>query len=300
MPTKQNNGEQQSILPVAALLVGAAIWGLLWYPFRILEQARVSGPVAISITYAIALLVGAVLFRKHLRLSLVLVKPQLLFWIGLFAGWTNLAYVLGVVHGEIMRVMLLFYLAPLWTILFSRFLLNEVLTMHGYLVAAFSFGGALVMLWQPENGFSLPASYSDWMGLSAGFMFALSNVLSRKDQYHNVQVKSVAVWIGVTSVAFAYSFYSSDRLAPHHISMDIWLVLLAVGLVVFALSLIVQYGITHTSANRAIVIMLFELVAAAIGAYFLAGEAMALREWIGGAMIVSASLFSARMNQRAT
>lgn len=287
-------------MPVAALLVGAAIWGLLWYPFRILEQARVSGPVAISITYAIALLVGAVLFRKHLRLSLVLVKPQLLFWIGLFAGWTNLAYVLGVVHGEIMRVMLLFYLAPLWTILFSRFLLNEVLTMHGYLVAAFSFGGALVMLWQPENGFSLPASYSDWMGLSAGFMFALSNVLSRKDQYHNVQVKSVAVWIGVTSVAFAYSFYSSDRLAPHHISMDIWLVLLAVGLVVFALSLIVQYGITHTSANRAIVIMLFELVAAAIGAYFLAGEAMALREWIGGAMIVSASLFSARMNQRAT
>ena len=100
----------------------------------------------------------------------------------MFAGWTNLAYVLGVIHGEIMRVLLLFYLAPLWTIVFSRLLLNEVFSLHGYLVIVFSLAGAMVMLWQPETGFSLPSSYGDWMGLSAGFMFALSNVLSRKDQ----------------------------------------------------------------------------------------------------------------------
>ena len=297
MPTKQNKGEQ-SILPVVALLAGASIWGLLWYPFRYLDHAGVSGPAATWITYAIAVLAGGVLLGKHLRLSRVRVEPKLLIGIGLFAGWTNLAYVLGVIHGEIMRVMLLFYLAPLWTILFSRFLLGEVLTVHGYLVIAFSFGGAIVMLWQPEKGFLLPASYSDWMGLSAGFMFALTNVLSRKDQYHDVQLKSMAVWIGGASVAFAYSFCFSDGLAPDNIPMDIWLVLLGVGLVVFALSLIMQYGITHTAANRAIVIMLFELVAAAIGAYFLAGEAMTLREWMGGVMIVSASLFSARMNRR--
>ncbi len=43
--------------------------------------------------------------------------------------------------------------------------------------------------------------------------------------------------------------------------------------------------------------MLFELVAAAVAAYFLTDEVMALREWIGGAMIISASLFSARMNR---
>jgi drug/metabolite transporter (DMT)-like permease len=57
----------------------------------------------------------------------------------------------------------------------------------------------------------------------------------------------------------------------------------------------VQYGVSHTPANRAIVIFLSELVVAALAAYWLAGEVMTLREWLGGAMIVSASLYSSRM-----
>lgn len=193
--------------------------------------------------------------------------------------------------------MLLFYLAPLWTIVFARFLLNEVLSLHGYLVIAFSLAGAIIMLWQPDNGVSLHSSYGDWMGLSAGFTFALSNVLSRKDQYHSVQLKSVAVWIGVALIAFGYSLFLADLPVLSDISTKTYLLLLGVGLVVFALSVIVQYGLTHTPANRAIVIMLVELVAAAVAAYFLTDEVMALREWLGGAMIVSASLLSARMNR---
>ena len=126
-------------------------------------------------------------------------RPQLLLWIGLCAGWTNLAYVLGVIHGEIMRVMLLFYLAPLWTIVFSRLLLDEVLSLHGYLVMVFS--GAMVMLWRRNRFFDLPSSYGAGWDLSAGFMFALSNVLSRMDQVHNTS-KSLAVWMGVTLIAF--------------------------------------------------------------------------------------------------
>lgn len=285
-------------MPVTALLVGAIIWGLLWYPYRLLEEVRISGPIATTVTYIIALLLGLAVFRKHLRGSPIFGREwHLLFWIGLFAGWTNLAYVLGVVHGEIMRVLLLFYLAPLWTIVFARLMLNEVLSLYGYLVIVFSLAGAIIMLWQPENGVSIHSSYADWMGLSAGFTFALSNVLSRKDQHHNVQLKSLAVWLGVSLIALAYSLFLSELPVLSDISADTYLLLAGVGLIVFALSLVVQYGLTHTPANQAIVIMLAELVAAAVGAYILADEAMTQREWIGGAMIVSAGLFSSRMNR---
>ncbi|HET7062135.1 MAG TPA: EamA family transporter, partial [Nitrosospira sp.] len=71
-----------------------------------------------------------------------------------------------------------------------------------------------------------------------------------------------------------------------------------VGLVVFILSVVIQYGLAHVPANQAVVIMLFELVVASIAAYFFADEAMTLREWAGGAMIVSASLFSAKINRK--
>ncbi len=297
--TKQNKQSQQNAVPVAALLIGAIIWGLLWYPYRLLNQAAVHGPAATAITYVIALLMGLLVFRKQLKESRLFDgRSHLLFWIGLFAGWTNLAYVLGVVHGEVVRVLLLFYLAPLWTILFARLLLNERLSSHGYLVIALSLAGAMVMLWQPEGGIPLPSTYSDWMGLSAGFMFALSNVLSRKDQYHNIQLKSLAVWVGVALIASGYSLFLRDLPVISDISMRTYLLLAGVGFIVFILSVVMQYGLTYVPANQAIVIMLFELVAAAIAAYFLADEVVTFREWAGGAMIVSASLFSARMNRQ--
>jgi drug/metabolite transporter (DMT)-like permease len=37
---------------------------------------------------------------------------------------------------------------------------------------------------------------------------------------------------------------------------------------------------------------MFELVVAAVSSYFLAGEAMTAREWMGGAMIIAATLMS--------
>lgn len=281
-----------------ALLGGAIIWGLLWYPYRVLEQAEISGSIATAITYFIALLLGLVSFRKDLRMSHIAGgEPYLLLGIALFAGWTNLAYVLGVIHGEVMRVLLLFYLAPLWTIVFSRLLLKEKLSLHGYLVIIISLAGAITMLWEPESGSLLPSSYGDWMGLSAGFMFALLNVLSRKDQYHNVQSKSVAVWMGVTLTGFIYSLFLPDLSVLSSISTDSYLLLFGLGIIVFVLSVVVQYGVTHVPANRAIIIMLFELVVAAVAAYFLTDEAMTLKSWMGGALIVSASLFSARMNR---
>jgi drug/metabolite transporter (DMT)-like permease len=296
--TKQNNQNTGNALPVAALLTGAVIWGLLWYPYRLLEQAQIQGPIATAFTYVIALFMGLVVFRNRLRKSGIFEgQPHLLLCIGLSAGWANLAYVLGVVHGEIMRVLLLFYVAPLWTILFARLLLSEQLSLHGYLVIALSLTGAVVMLWQPERGFALPSTYGDWMGLSAGFMFALSNVLSRKDQVHDIHVKSLAVWVGVALIATSYSLFLRDLPVLVDISANTYLLLAAVGLIVFILSLVMQYGLTHVPANQAIVIMLFELVAAAIAAYFLTDEVTTLREWIGGMMIVSASLFSARMNR---
>ena len=200
--------EQKNTFPRVALFIGAGIWGLLWYPYRLLEQADINGPASATITYLFALLLGLVIFRKNLRIShLSDGNPYLLLWIGLLVGCACMAYILGVIHGEVMRVLLLFYLAPLWTIIFSRFLLKEKLSTYGYWVICISLSGAATMLWQPGNNFPLPSSYGDWMGLAGGFAFALSNVLIRKDQGHSVQLKSLAVWLGVVVVGLSYSLF---------------------------------------------------------------------------------------------
>jgi len=287
-------------LPVVSLLLGATIWGVAWYPYRILEQHGIGGELSTTLTYFIALLIGLVLFHRQLcREAIFNVAIHYLIWIGLCAGWASMAYTLGIVHGEVMRVLLLFYLAPLWTILFARLLLNEQLSIHGYFIILLSLAGAVLMLWQPGNRIPMPVSYGDWMGLTGGFMFALANVLVRKDQLHSIQLKSLAVWTGATLIGVVILMLKGDiSIFPvYPVDEYIWLLLLGVGLLIFFLSVLLQFGFTYTPANQAIIILLFELVVAALAAYFLTEEVVAFKDWMGGLMIVSASLFSSKINR---
>ena len=78
-----------------------------------------------------------------------------------------------------------------------------------------------------------------------------------------------------------------------------WPLVAGIGLALVALGLALQYGLSRLPATRAIVILLFELVVAAVASYFLAGETPRLQDFIGGVLIVGASLasgFLARKN----
>ncbi|MBK9596093.1 MAG: DMT family transporter [Rhodocyclales bacterium] len=280
----------KNTVALVSLLAGATIWGLIWHPYRTLEGMAVSPALGATLTYFVAFLLGLGLFRRQLAGF----RPGwMLAMIGLVAGGCNLGYVLATVHGEVMRVLLLFYLAPLWTVLLARLLLNEKVSLPGAAVIGLSLAGAVVMLWQPSLGLPLPENGAEWLGLAAGFLFAFANVLIRKAQELSIEVKSMAVFAGVVVVGLAVLPFEPGAvtLPP----MAGWLLVALIGLVLLATNLFVQYGLTHTPANRAIVIFLFELLVAALASWLLAGEAMTLKEWLGGAMIVAASLFSGKL-----
>ena len=63
---------------------------------------------------------------------------------------------------------------------------------------------------------------------------------------------------------------------------------------IIVMTLSVQYGVTHMPVYRSAVILLFELVAAAVSAQWLSDEVISIAEWVGGSMIVLAGYFSAR------
>jgi drug/metabolite transporter (DMT)-like permease len=196
-----------------------------------------------------------------------------------------------------MRVLLLFYLAPLWTIIFSYWLLGERLNRYGYLIMALSFSGAAIMLWVPQRGLPLPQNVSEWIGLSAGMSFAFSNVVSRRATHLNVEAKSYSVLLG-TALLTAPMLWWQGGISAQLLAMDVqsWLLLGLLGIALCATSFAVQYGVTHLLSNRAMLLFLFELVIAAISSYFLANEAMQLRDWMGALLIVFASLLSGKLH----
>lgn len=283
----------QRTFAVSSLVYAATLWGLVWYPYRLLEQAGVGGIASSLFSYATPLLLLGWLHGRALHAA----RGHWL-WLsalGLAAGWTNLAYVLAVLEGEVVRVLLLFYLSPLWTVLFARFLLHEKLNRAGVAVMALAAGGALAMLWQPGD-WPLPRNYAEWLGLSAGVMFAVSNVISRHLGGVAEGAKAVSVWAGVavlTVIGLAAKPAELDFMAGA--ATATWLLLLGVGLAIGSMTYAVQYGLARVPANQAIVIFLFELVVAAVAAYFLSDERMGVQEWVGAAMIITASLFSGHM-----
>ena len=283
-----------SCLAVTGLLTGALVWGLLWYPYRILEEAGVSGAPATLATYCVALLMAVAFFRRELR-ALRRIDPMLVA-IGLTAGWTNLAYVLGMIHGQVMQVLLLFYLAPLWTLVFARIILKERAGAVGVLVVVLSLIGAAIMLWKSGVPVPIPRSFAEWLGLSSGVTFALSNVLIRRAHHLDIRIKAIAVFGGVVLIALIVIPMDGASVAePLRAGLPAIGLIVLLGVVIFATNLAVQHGLTGVGANQAIVLLLSELIVAAVSSYFLAGEAMRWNQWLGGAMIVGASLLSGRL-----
>ena len=275
------------------MLSGALVWGLIWYPYRVLQDAGISGVMATFLTYFLALLCGAFVLPRVWRERSTLGGWALL--LVLSAGWANLGYVLGMLQGEVMRVLLLFYLAPVWTVLFSFWLLGERLNRYGYAIVALSLGGAFIMLGRPGLGLPLPHNPAEWLGLSAGMGFALSNVVSRRAGHLSVEVKSFSLWLGTVVLTLPFLLWQGGLAAQvATISAASGLLLALMGVVLCATSFAVQYGVTHLPANRAIVLFLSELVFAAISSSLLAHELLGVRDGLGALLIVAASLLSGR------
>jgi drug/metabolite transporter (DMT)-like permease len=286
-----------SSAPTWALLAGAALWGVVWYPYRLLAAAGLDGIWATLVTYGVALVVGVAIFpREALRLAKA---PALALLMGVAIGWSNLAYVLGVLEGEVMRVLLLFYLAPLWTVPLAWALLRERLDTAGLVVMALAFAGAMTMLWKPHLGAPWPTARAEWLGLAAGFLFALGNVLIRRLDTMTDAGKSIVIWAGVTVAGLVHLPMSRVGVgAAWSATLSQAPLVIGIGVSLVAMSLALQFGLARTPANRAIVILLSELVVAAIASYLLAGEVLRPRDWIGAALIVSASAMSGWLNAR--
>ncbi len=279
---------------IIALFTGALIWGVIWYPYRMLRDAGVDGIAATTATYSVAFMIGLVFMRR----SLSGFKPRWIFlWLALAAGGCNLGYVLATLNGEVVRVLLLFYLAPLWTVFLSRLLLGEQLNRFGVFVIALSLAGAATILWHPDLGFPVPHDVADWLGLFAGFSFALFNVLSRFARRITIETKSMVAFLGVVVIGGLLMLAGVGTPALPAAPFP-WVLILVVGGVLVLANLIVQFGLVRIAANRAIVIMLSEVGFAAVSSWLLAGEYFGPREAIGGVMILIASIFSSRMESK--
>jgi drug/metabolite transporter (DMT)-like permease len=280
-------------LPVLSLLFTATLWGIVWYPLRLLESQGLTGLWSAMISYGSALLVCVVVFVRQ-RVALRDNLPALIM-LGVAAGWCNVAFIMAVLDGTVVRVLLLFYLSPFWAVCLGWLMLDERMDGKTLLVFLLAVGGAIIMLWDESIGLPWPRDASDWLAVSAGFAFALSNVYVRRMQAVGIWLKSVVTWLGVVVIAGFWIASSQAAVPVIDAGTLLFAVLLGVG-GFLVMTLTVQYGVARMPVHRSAVILLFELVVGAVSSLLLTDETVSPREWLGGGMIIAAAYLAAHLH----
>jgi drug/metabolite transporter (DMT)-like permease len=285
------------MLASGALVVNALIWGTSWWPFRKLHEAGLHPLWATAIIFTLASLI--IVAARPRAFGQLLGTPAL--WLLVVAaGTTNAAFNWAVVIGDVVRVVLLFYLMPLWTVLLARLVLGERLTPSAALRIALALAGAAIVLWPtaPALGFRLPLprSLADWLGVVGGFSFAFNNVMLRREADRPEEGRALAMFVGgaIVAAALAAALAGEGR-APWLPAPAVAWLLPTAGLTLLFLigNLSLQYGAARLSANRTAVVMLTEVVFASASAIAFGGGTMTARLALGGGLIVASALLAA-------
>lgn len=273
---------------VAALLVNTTIWGLSWTGTRALEGM---GLHPVWATAAIFSLCTVLLVALRYRDLPQLWRHPALLWVGLATGLTNATFNVAVAYGDVVRVILLFYLMPVWTVILARLVLHEAITPRSLTRVALGLSGAFIVLYQPRLGLPLPHSLPDWMAVSAGLLFAITNVLLRRLQGLSDSARAVAMLAGSGALAglLGVMLALAGTIAwPLHVPATAWPLVGMWALLFLVSNLCLQYGVARLPATITSVIMLAEILVASLSAWWLGAAELRPQDLIGGLLIIAA------------
>lgn len=282
-----------ALWPLAVLVASSVMWGLAWLPLKALAGLGLSG-IALTVVAcaaAAALLIPRLAHERRYWRG----ETRWLLLIALLGGYANLAFTVAMIYGEVVRVMVLFYLLPVWGVLGGKLFLGERLDTPRVLAVAAALTGAVLILGGVE-ALTGKIAWADAIAITCGMTFAANNLVFRAHQQIPVASKTAAMLLGATLLA-AVLLVMGVQPWPA-VSAGGWLAAVGYGLAWLLLATLgTQFGVTHMEAGRASVIIILELVTAVASALWIGGERMSATEMAGGALILTAAVIEARRAQ---
>ena len=273
-------------IPVIVLFISAVGWGFTWLPIKILNDMGLDSLHLIFIAF----ISGAVVMSPWLFKQFKSWQQSIGFMlmIALVGGFTNASFQTAIFYGDVIRVMILFYLLPVWSVLGGRLFLKEKIDAIRLISAVACLTGAFVILdiWHTSwHGIS----WIDVLAIGAGMGLAATNILFRFTQHIPLMSKVSSTFIGCTLIMGAFLMASTTTTplpsnGATSLAMAygaIWLTLISIG---------TQWAVTRMEAGRSSIILVMELVVAVVSVALITHAELKLHEMIGGLMVISAAL----------
>ncbi len=284
----------------ASALVGlsAFVWGCWWIPLRRIDSYGLKGDwTSVAVLGTAALCLAPFILG---RLDRLLGAGAMVWGTGLFFGAMFSTYQHGLITGDVVRVTLLFYLAPVWGTVLGMVFLGARFSLQRVVVIVLGFAGAAVVL-DFDGGIPTPQGLGEWMGLASGFVFAIGATFAHKvvGDYELEKVWLSLAFGTLLSILFAlvnpvFPSPSTNQIldaAPFTIGI--------VVVVLIPITWTMVWGAQRLDPGRISLLLMFEVVAASITSALLAGESYGIEKLIGTAMILTAGAVEALAERKA-
>jgi len=276
-------------VPVVVLFLASILWGLTWLPLKFLNGEGVEGLLLLTVSCgAVSVLALPILWLQRAANRQGI---GVLVLVGVLGGFASLSFNYALMYGDVVRVMVLFYLVPVWSALGGRLVLGERIDAQ----RLFSVGLALVGVFLILGGWQIlatPLTWLDGLALVSGFAFAMNNVTFRATPRVPLASKIVMMFVGcslIGGVALSAGVETVPALTPLH-----WVWILLMGVVWYTLACVgSQWAVTRLQASQAGVIMVMELIAAVVSAVLLGESELTALKTAGVVLVLAASLLEA-------
>jgi len=273
-----------------ALVLGAAVWGLYWYPLRAIEGAGISGSWSVVFFNACPLIVllPTLLFARG-KLNSVL-WPTLL--AALLIGMAFTFYSNGLVETTVVRATLLYYLTPVWSTIVGVVWLSERLTKARIIAIIIAFIGLYLLIADGElsmQSFNRGDVYSLLSGILWAFGVAVLN------RWATIPILPLTTFIFLTTTVISALFAhvlvgdalpDSAMVKAAFPTALLWsiVIILPGFLVIFRVSQVLFPGRVGILAMSEVVVAIFS------ASILLPQETLTTLQWVGAAAIIAAGL----------
>ncbi|MDG1472231.1 MAG: DMT family transporter [Ascidiaceihabitans sp.] len=276
--------------PSLWLVIGGVIWGLFWIPLRMLGEAGFQAAWSGFSIYAVSALIMLPVIVMRAR-SLCAGGLALLIC-GALTGTALSLYATSIYFTDVIRVILLFYLAPVWGTLLGLVFLGERLTWFRVLALIMGLGGLIVVL-SPNGAFPRPQGIGDWMALLSGIAWSLGSLQLYRLQRVAPIDQMIAFILGgliVTALMLALGGEIMGKTPEFSDIQAAWVLILVIGILTLPMFFLTIWPCAYLTPGRVGVLLMSEVVVAVISAAVLTDETFGLREALGTGLIVSAAL----------
>jgi len=286
------------LVPSLGVAVASVLWGLFWLPMRYLDgqglQGGWTGLALFSVSTLLLLPLAALRWRRLTAGGFSLLLT------GLITGAAFPLYATSLLLTDVVRVLLLFYLTPVWSTLLGFFLLGEKITSARLTALCLGIAGLMVVL-GIDQGLPVPRNAGDWMALLSGLLWAYGTLRVFRENEVRAFEHSFAFLAGacLASLGLIALPIAGMGAAPGIEVMQATLLplLLVVLLLVLPVVLLTLGAARLLSPARVGLLLMGEVVVGVGSAAILTDEPFGLRELLGTVLVLGAAAVEVMQSQ---